>query len=114
MDPQHISFTKRFCLWTGAWAAAAVATLVAVGAQNAALAFLFPAGLLIVVPDGVPNDVGLFLFFLTYFLYGALTIVGLCQNRRVRFYFSFGILCALLALNVTGCHMQVNSFHPGC
>jgi hypothetical protein len=114
MDPQQISFTKRLCLWTGAWAAAAVAMLIMIGPGAVFWAFLFPAGLLIVLPDRIPNDVSGFLFFLSYFIYGALTIIGLCQNRRVRFYFSFGILCALLALNVTGCHVQVNGFHPGC
>lgn len=114
MDPDRISLSKRLWLWTAAWGIAGVATVISTEPSVLIWAFLFPAGLLIVVPDNVPNEVGRFLFFLTYAFYAVLTIIGLAQTRRMSFYFSLGILCVLLALNVVGCHIQVRKpFNPG-
>jgi hypothetical protein len=40
-------------------------------------------------------------------VYGALTVVGILQRRRARYFIIYGILCVLLALNVVGCHLEI-------
>jgi hypothetical protein len=71
---------------------------------------MFPYGLLaLFVPkDWDPPINEVVILVTAWALYVVLTVVGLLQRRRVRYFIVFGILCILLALNVVGCHVMLN------
>jgi hypothetical protein len=109
-QPPEISLSKRVGLWVAAWLLAAIAMAIPV---PAALFFfwMFPGGLFRVISpaDWDPGEeIGLTLLVGAWILYLLLTIVGLSQNRRARYFFVYAVLCALLVLNVIGCHMAIS------
>jgi hypothetical protein len=44
------------------------------------------------------------LVVLVWSFYVALTVLGLCESRRARYFVYYAILCTFLILNVVGCH----------
>jgi hypothetical protein len=108
----EISLRRRIWFWIGAWGIATVAT-VGLSPGLLLFAWLFPVGLLNFAPAGwdssPPSDPSAgvdSMIVLGWLLYIALTIVGLSQSRRTRYFVIFGILCVLLALNVVGCRFE--------
>jgi hypothetical protein len=107
-QPSEISLRWRVWLWLGAWGIAAIAT---VGASPGLLfcAWIFPLGLVGFMSSNWQAPVGpTTLLVMGWLPYIVLTIVGLSQNRRARYFVVFGILCAFLAFNVAGCRMEQN------
>jgi hypothetical protein len=105
-QPSEISLRRRVWLWIGAWGVAAIAT---VGASPGLLfgAWIFPLGMVGFMPDNWQSPVGpTTLLIIGWLPYVVLTIIGLSQNRRARYFAIFGILCALLAFNLAGCHVE--------
>ena len=49
---------------------------------------------------------------LGWLLYAALTVVGLCQRRTVRYFVFYALLCALLVTNVIGCQQEFHTERP--
>ncbi|HTR42829.1 MAG TPA: hypothetical protein VMH87_14545 [Pseudomonadales bacterium] len=108
-EPPQISLRWRISLWIAAWL---IATIATVGGWVELLIYfwIFPWGLLaLFVPkDWDPPVIDWLILLMAWALYVALTIIGLLQKRRVPYFIAFGILCALLALNVAGCHAMFN------
>ena len=103
-----VSLRRKAWLWTAAWGVAMIAT--ATPYCDPGLVFwtwLFPVGLVGVFYAASPPVGGLTVTVAGWLLYVVLTIVGLRQNRRSRYFLIYAILCALLVLNVVGCHVQI-------
>src|SRR5437773_10072413 len=116
-EPREISKSSRVILWFAAWGVALAATPIPV---SIAIPGLFPCFVMYIwafpigtaafafpehwnPPDGVvvASLVGGWLFYI------ALTVVGLYQKRRVRYFTVYAILCLLLILNVVGCNVNM-------
>ena len=113
----EISMGQRILFWVTAWGIACLAALTAFPGTLAlamlGCPWLFAYGLLFIFVPRDPHRDGHYVgLVLGWLLYLGLTIFALAQRRRVRFIVAYGILCALLAFNVVGCHVQVYSiFH---
>ncbi|HXB59103.1 MAG TPA: hypothetical protein VNU95_06045 [Candidatus Acidoferrales bacterium] len=106
--PRMISLRWRIGLWVAAWIIAAIAT-VGIGLGFLLYAWMFPSGLLneCMPKDWDPPISDTVFLILGWAIYVGLTICGLMQKRRVRYFIVFGILCVLLAVNVAGCHVAL-------
>ncbi len=104
-------------MWAAAWAVATVA-MVLPYPWLLLFAWAFPFGLFVfILPTDSDQIGGWLLLFVGWLLYIALTIYGLRQDRRTRFFVTYTVLCVLLILNVGGCHYNLNktpgvSVHP--
>ncbi|NOS69688.1 MAG: hypothetical protein HOP33_07140 [Verrucomicrobia bacterium] len=116
-EPREISKSSRVTLWLVAWGVALAATTIPIcikspeffpyfvtsiwGFPIGTAAFAFPEHRN--PPDGVvvASLVAGWLFYI------ALTIVGLYQKRRVRYFTVYTILCLLLILNAVGCNVNM-------
>jgi hypothetical protein len=107
--PKTIALRWRITLWAAAWVVATIAT-VGTGLGYLLYAWMFPSGLVILFApkDWDPPISETIILILGWAIYVGLTIYGLLQNRRVRYFVVFGILCVLLALNVAGCHVALS------
>jgi hypothetical protein len=108
-EPPQISLRWRIGLWILAWIIAIIATTEG-GFGLLLYSWMFPAGLLALFTpkDWNPPINETVILIMGWALYVALTVVGLLQKRRVRYFIAFGFLCVLLALNVVGCHVMIN------
>ncbi len=108
-QPPQISLRLRIGLWFAAWIIATIATIEG-GFGLLLYSWMFPYGLLVLFTpkDWNPPINETVILIMGWALYVALTIIGLLQKRRVRYFIAFGILCVLLALNVIGCHVMIN------
>jgi hypothetical protein len=107
--PETIPQQQRRSFLSAAWIIAGAATLILnllVSPLALLFAWMFPLGVfrLLFSPDDrsilayeTPMLLGGWVF------YGCVTIFALSQDRRRRFFITFGILCLVLALNVLGC-----------
>ena len=106
-----ISRRAKIWLWLAAWIIAALATAIP-DPRVLLFAFLFPTGLLEFVPENLgilePPDSGYLWFLIVCILYIGLTITALLQSRRLWYFILYAVLCAILALNAVGCHIQNN------
>jgi hypothetical protein len=111
-EPRTISLRWRISLWILAWVIAAIATVEG-GIALLIYAWMFPAGLLALFTpkDWDPPVSEVVILIFGWLLYVGLTVFGLLQKRRVRYFITFGILCVLLALNSVGCHVMINNIH---
>jgi hypothetical protein len=107
-----ISLRWRIGLWVMAWVVAAMATVEG-GFELLIYGYMFPAGLwtLFTPKDWNPPISETILLILGWVMYAGLTVLGLLQKRRSRYFIVFGILCGLLILNVVGCHVDVSQIH---
>jgi hypothetical protein len=107
--PKTIALRWRIGLWVAAWVLAAIAT-VGTGLGYLLYAWMFPSGLvtLFAPKDWDPPISETIILILSWAIYVGLTAYGLWQNRRVRYFIVFGILCVLLALNVAGCRVALS------
>jgi len=107
----YISRRARIWLWLVAWFVAALATSFP-DPRVLLFAFLFPTGLVEFAPEGLgilePPDSGYLWFFVFCILYIGLTVVAFLHSRRLWYFVLYAVLCAILALNVVGCHIQNN------
>jgi hypothetical protein len=89
----EISLRRRIWLWIGAWSIAAIATVWGSSPSLLILvyAWLFPIGLFGFEPANwqAPVSTPVFLV-LSWMFYVVLTIIGLSQSRRVRYFVVFG------------------------
>jgi hypothetical protein len=72
---------------------------------------LFPLGLFRIIfpPDWNPGPQGgVTLLVGAWIVYLLLTIFGLSQSRRLRYFCIYAVLCGLLALNVVGCQVMMH------
>jgi len=111
----EISFRFRFALWAAAWI---IATVSAGGTSLQVLfwAWLFPVGLfgLFAPADWEPPG-GLSILVLGWALYLWLTIYGLAQRKRYRYFVAYALLLVFLLINVVGCRVQQRQpFKIGC
>ena len=95
-----------------AWGLAAIATA---GTSLGILfwAWLFPVGLLglFVQPD---SELPFFILLAGWLFYFALSIYGLAQRKRSRYFYTYAVLVVLLLLNVAGCHVQMRQLEINC
>ena len=106
-EPRTISLRWRISLWILAWVIAAMATVEG-GIALLIYAWMFPSGLQALV---TPKRSDIIVLILGWLLYIGLTVFGLLQKRRIRYFITLGILCVLLALNAVGCHVMINNIH---
>src|SRR5262249_53005373 len=109
-----LSRARRVGLWAIAWGVAALAT-VAPAFPLLFFCWLFPMGL--AAPVGASDwssDATNVTLIVGWGLYLVLTIYGLRQQQRERYLFAYGLLIALLTLNVAGCRYEVAHIHFGC
>ena len=108
-EPPQISLRWRIGLWILAWVIATIATIEG-GFALLLYCWMFPYGLLaLFTPKNWDPPINEVVILVTaWALYVGLTIFGLLQKKRVRYFIAFGILCVLLALNVVGCHVLIN------
>jgi hypothetical protein len=80
--------------------------------------WLFPVGLFAPFGGGdttVDPPVGGYALLVGgWVLYIALSVYGLRQRQRVRYFWVYGVLVALLALNAAGCRYEMAHIHFGC
>ena len=102
-EVQDISLRRKIWLWVAAWGAAVIACAIPEPALLA-VAWLFPFGLfaLCVRPQTMSDMEGLAAF--GWIIYLGLSIFALRQRRPARYFVFYAVLCALLILNVVGCH----------
>jgi hypothetical protein len=108
-EPAEISVRRRVWLWAAAWGCAAAATAIPDPSVLLA-AWAFPIGLerVIFSPKWNPGpDIGRCLIASPYLLYFLLTFSALAQSRRRPYFSLYFVLCAVLALNVVGCHVMM-------
>src|SRR5688572_26508467 len=101
----EISFRARFGLWAAAWGLATIATA---GTSPSILfwAWLFPIGLLgLFTPPG--SEFPLFILVAGWLFYLGLSIYGLAQKERARYFVVYALLIVFLLFNVAGCHVQM-------
>ena len=110
-----LSRARRVGLWIIACGLAALATVV----PSFPLLFfcwLFPMGL--AAPFGASNWTSSAAtngtLIVGWGLYLVLTVYGLRQRERGRYLFAYGLLIALLILNVAGCRYEVAHIRFGC
>ena len=99
-----------------AWAVAAGMMAFLSSGYCLMVPWMFPLGFPIVLPFmRLSSDppVG-FLLFIGWLIYGALTIYGLRENRRARYFVVYSILCVFLFLNVCGCYYLVGNGKDMC
>jgi hypothetical protein len=114
-EPKSISKAVRVWLWIIAWGVAAAAI---VGPAFAVLIFgwLFPVGL--AAPFGAAQWNSPLPTYGTLIVgwsgYIALSVHGLKQRERARYFRIYAILVVLLALNVSGCRYELAHMHFGC
>jgi hypothetical protein len=109
MESQEIPMRTRIQMWLAAWFVTAVA-MIALAFSPAILlyAWTFPLGLAHVFSHrATQGRLGLTVLIAGWTFYLLLSIRGLRQSRRVRFYVSYAVLCLLLATNVGGCHVML-------
>jgi len=113
-EPRTISLRWRISLWILAWVIAAIATVEG-GIALLIYSWMFPSGLLALFTpkDWDPPVSEVVILIFGWLLYVGLTVFGLLQKRRIRYFITFGILCVLLALNVAGCHKDMNEINIG-
>lgn len=111
-EPRTISLRWRISLWVLAWVIAAIVTVEG-GIGLLIYAWMFPSGLLALFTpkDWDPPVSDVVILILSWALYVGLTVFGLLQKRRVRYFIAFGILCVLLGLNAVGCHQMIDNIH---
>ena len=111
-EPRTISLRWRISLWILAWVIAAIATVEG-GIALLIYSWMFPSGLLALFTpkDWDPPVSEVVILIFGWLLYVGLTVFGLLQKRRIRYFITFGILCVLLALNSVGCHVMINNIH---
>ena len=100
-----VALRWRVSLWVLAWITAAVAFVIPTPLLLLYGGLSFPAGLLYLLPtfeDGYQLALGF-----GWVAYAILTIFGLLQRRRGRYFATFGLLCGLLALNVIGWRVSI-------
>ena len=114
VEARTISKPLRVGLWLIAWGVAASAT-VAPGFALLLFCWLFPMGL--AAPLGASewsSPVATYGTLIAgWSLYIGLSVYGLKQHQRVRYFWVYALLIALLVLNVAGCryeviHMKIN------
>jgi hypothetical protein len=107
-EPSTISLRWRIILLIAVWGIATIATVEG-GIALLLYAWMFPSGLLaLFVPkDWDPPISEVVILIMGWALYVGLTAFTALQKRRTRYFIIFGILCALLALNVAGCHVML-------
>jgi hypothetical protein len=107
----NISRRSRIWFWLAAWLIAALAMAIP-NPRVLLFAFLFPTGLFEFVPQGLsilePPDAGYLWFVIFCLFYVGLSITALLQSRRLWYFVLYAVLCSILALNVVGCHIQIN------
>ncbi len=115
VGPDTISRKWRLVLWIIGWCLAASATV----APAFALLFfcwLFPMGL--AAPFGASDWTSSVATYGTLLvgwgLYAGLSVYGLKQRRRVRYFWAYAILLVLLILNVAGCRYEATHIKIGC
>ena len=74
------------------------------------LAWFFPIGFIGYLFPSDWNLDATQVAFMGWLFYIALTFIAVYQDRRVRYFAVYSILCVLLALNVVGCHVQIHNF----
>ncbi len=117
----EISARFRISLWIGAWVVALAAACVPTCVRDVGVlpifimnGWAFPVGVAaFAFPDN--DNVSSAVFFSSvavgWCVYALLTVVGLLQHRRIRFFVVYGILCALLILNAVGCNVNMFKGH---
>jgi hypothetical protein len=112
---EAISKPMRVSLWFIAWGLAASAT-VAPAFALLLFCWLFPLGL--AAPLGASDWTSPVATYGTLFagwsLYITLSIFGLKQRQRARYFWAYSILLLLLAANAAGCRYEVTHMHLGC
>jgi len=124
-ESQEIPRRLRIRLLGVAWAVALVVTPIPGVVSNPGTlpyfvmyAWLFPVGLISLgiptywdkgpAPNWAPSPaISVATLVGGWFFYLALTFLGLVQNRRLRYFIVYGILCALLFLNAVSCNVNV-------
>ena len=110
---EAISFRAQCLFYALAWSVAlailAIPTFHLAGLSGWLWLGFFPAGLFgfMLSPSSYQKILRSLLsspVVIGWMLYAVLTALALFQNRRSRFWILYGILCALLALNVAGCY----------
>jgi hypothetical protein len=112
---ETISLEARCLLWAAAWFV--VIAAFAIPMPGVLVFFwMFPAGMFEAVLD--PESYHRSLSFtpsapmmIGWMIYAAFGALALCQNRRTRYWFIYGLFCVLLILNVTGCYHGLNHLH---
>lgn len=108
--PLSITSRKRFWLWLAAWLAATAAVTL-FRFEMLRFTWWFPMGLLFHFASDDFQDLVL---TVGWFLYVGLSVYGLTRRDRRSFYLAYAILIVLLALNVTGCHVEMSQMKFGC
>ena len=114
--PQEISRRLRVRLWLFAWSVALVATVIPVCISEPRFlpvyvicVWKFPLGIAALAFQGrqnLPDGVFIGSILGGWILYIALSVYGLSQRRRARYFVSYAILCLLLFLNAVGCNVS--------
>ena len=116
---QKISKRQRLWLWAAAWGVATLVAIIPHPGLAARLALFFPLGLFGIAYLFMPVYPGFGAFLpdkwaftiigaavaISWVFYLALTIFGLAEERRSRYFVIYAILCVFLILDVTGCHV---------
>ncbi len=116
-DINTISKGARVRLWLIAWAVALLGSTIpfCIAAPGLFLYFVlsawaFPIGTIaFAFPEHQNPSDGIYIGSLIggWLAYIALTIFGLRQNRRARYFVVYTILCLLLLLNAVGCNVNM-------
>ena len=108
VEPE-IRLRVRFALWAAAWAIAIFST-AGVSLQRLLFVWLFPYGLLGLFSPTIwdPPEFSVVVFGWAFYL--ALTVCGIAQRKRFRYFVAYTVLLIFLVLNVAGCHVQLR--HP--
>jgi hypothetical protein len=123
-EPRKISPEAKVILWIAAWTIALIVTGLAICRGNGEIfgycverAWAFPMGTIaFFLPTNadVPDAVPICLLIGGWTSYIALTVFGLRQSGRSRFFIAYAILCLLLILNAVGCNVNLlkGGWHP--
>jgi peptidoglycan/LPS O-acetylase OafA/YrhL len=113
----EISKSRRVLLWVAAWVIALIATSIPACIGSPGLfpyfvmsVWMFPIGTIAFAFPGLPNPPDGFsitCLVIGWLFYIALTVVGLSQRCRFRYYLVYAILCVLLIVNAVGCNVNM-------
>jgi hypothetical protein len=114
--PETISAKHKNLCWWLAWLGAGLITMgpSRIGFSALAISWMFPLGLLGVFDTPDANLPGPAVLIAGWLIYIALTIFGLKEQNRSRFYLFYAVLITLLVFNATACRMEIKNFRPGC